>query len=197
MNKRGTAIATILLAALGALEPAVAQERSSVPVPPAGDRSGADDFDFEFGEWRVHHRVKRPIGSTVWTEFEGTCRTRALIDGSANVEEHTFERPTGVTYGIAIRAYDPKTAEWAIWWIDSRVPHGAMDPPVKGRFENGVGTFYADSTLDGKPIRVQFIWSQITPTSARWEQAYSQDQGRTWETNWIMELQREGEPPGA
>jgi hypothetical protein len=52
------------------------------------------------------------------------------------------------------------------------------------------GTFYGDTTIAGKPTRVRFVWSQITATSARWEQAYSTDAGKTWETNWIMEFRR-------
>jgi hypothetical protein len=108
-------------------------------------RDGARDFDFQRGEWRVRHRVKR---QDTWIEFGGTCRNRALIDGSANVEEHTFIRATGTTYGIALRAYDAKAGQWAIWWVDSRDPHGPLDPPVKGHFENGVGTFYSDSMVD-------------------------------------------------
>ena len=131
------------------------------PEIPQTSRSGAHDFDFEYGEWRVHHRVKRP-GADGWVEFDGTCRDRGLIDGSANVEEHTFRRSTGVSFGIAIRAYDPKSAEWAIWWIDGRAPHSAMDPPVKGRFDKGVGTFYSDSIVDGKTIRTRYLWSHIT-----------------------------------
>lgn len=173
------ALAGVLLTALmGSAKPAPEQ------------RSGMHDFDFQQGEWRVHHRVKRPIGSAEWTEFDGSCRNRALIDGSANVEEHRFDRAGGVTYGIALRAYDLKSAQWAIWWIDSRAPHGAVDPPVVGRFENGVGTFYSDGTLEGKPIRVRYVWSKITTISAQWEQAYSGDAGATWETNWIMEFSR-------
>jgi hypothetical protein len=117
------------------------------------------------------------------------------MDGSANVEDHRFDEPTGVTHGVALRAYDPTTEQWAIWWIDSRNPLGALDPPVKGRFDNGVGAFYSDGTLDGKPIRTRFIWSKITPTSARWEQAYSSDAGKTWETNWTMEFRRISSQP--
>jgi len=152
--------------------------------------NGANDFDFQRGaEWQVHHRVKRP-GPEGWIEFDGTCRNRGLIDGSANVEEHTFVRPAGITYGIALRAFDPKTGEWAIWWVDSRNPHGTLDPPVKGRFENGVGTFYSDYVADGKRMRIRFVWSHITPKFARWEQANSSDDGKTWETNWVMEFKR-------
>jgi hypothetical protein len=91
---------------------------------------------------------------------------------------------------VAPRAYDPKSGLWAIWWIDGRNPSGPLDPPVKGRFVHGVGTFYADDTLRGKPIKVRFIWSHITANSARWEQAYSADGGKTWETNWIQAVHR-------
>ena len=46
-----------------------------------------------------------------------------------------------------------------------------------------------------KPIRVRFTWSKMTPASAHWEQAFSPDGGKTWETNWIMDMQRVGKPP--
>jgi len=156
------------------------------------DSSGVHDFDFLMGEWHVQHRVKRPTEPSGWLKFDGTCTERSLMNGAANVEEHIFNRPAGVSYGVALRAYDAKTDEWAIWWVDSRAPHSAMDPPMKGTFVNGVGTFYSDTTLDGKPMRVRFIWSHDTAKSAHWEQAVSFDAGKTWETNWVMEFERTG-----
>jgi hypothetical protein len=185
-------LAVVLLAGAAAGLPAAvrSQDRSSIAPAPAGNLSGVHDFDFEIGEWRVHHRIKRPVDTGYWLEFDGTCTTRKLMDGAANVEDHVFHKPGGITRGIALRTYDSKTGQWAIWWVDSRNPHGALDPPVVGRFDNGVGTFYSDDILDGKQIRTRFIWAYITPTSARWEQAYSSDAGKTWETNWIMEFQR-------
>jgi hypothetical protein len=162
----------------------------------AANLSGLHDFDFQVGRWHVHHRVKSPGDSRKWMEFEGTCSNRALMDGWANVEDHTFNRPSGITHAVGLRAYDPKTQRWAIWWIDGRDPHGTLDPPVKGRFENGTGAFYSDYTENGKPMRVRFIWSKITPTSAHWEQAYSPDAGKTWETNWVMDFQRVGAAEG-
>lgn len=156
----------------------------------ASNHDGVHDFDFLMGEWHVQHRVKRPVGTDPWLEFDSTCTNRSLMNGAANVEEHVFNRPAGVSYGVALRAYDSKTGEWAIWWVDSRAPHGALDPPVKGHFVNGVGTFYSDATVDGKPMRVRFTWSNITAKSARWEQAYSFDAEKTWETNWIMKFER-------
>ena len=98
--------------------------------------------------------------------------------------------PMGAYRAIALRSYDSKTGEWAIWWLDGRYPAGPMDPPVQGHFETGVGTFYSDYMDHGKPMRVRFIWSHITPSSARWEQALSSDAGKTWKTNWVMEFRR-------
>ncbi|MEP7155687.1 MAG: DUF1579 family protein [Betaproteobacteria bacterium] len=160
---------------------------SSTPTPSGENLAGLHDFDFQVGDWRVHHRVKR---DTAWLEFDGTCSNRRLMEGRSNVEDHRFDKPAGVAHGVAVRAYDPKTAQWAIWWIDSRDPHGAIDPPVKGKFKNGVGTFYADYTSNGKVMRARYIWSHITANSAHWEQANSADAGKTWETNWTMEFRR-------
>src|SRR5262245_22601732 len=84
--------AGLLAAAIGPAAPALA-----APAPAelsAPDRSGPHDFDFEIGDWRVHHRVKRPTGDHPWLEFDGTCSTRSLMGGSANVEEHVFDKPT-------------------------------------------------------------------------------------------------------
>jgi hypothetical protein len=195
-NFRVTLAAGVLAAAMNPISPAHPSDPPK-PTQGAANVAGLHDFDFQVGEWRVHHRVKRPAGNDQWLEFDGRCSNRALMDGSANVEDQRFDKPTGVTHGVALRAYDPKTGQWAIWWIDSRDPLGGVDPPVKGRFENGVGTFYSDGTLDGKPIRTRFIWSKITPTSAHWEQSYSSDSGKTWETNWIMEFQRISSRPRA
>jgi len=160
------------------------------PEPTLPSQTGSRDFDFLVGEWRVHHHRLKP-NSDEWVDFEGICSNRKLMDGGANMEEHSLNAPYGAYRAIALRAYDPKTGLWAIWWLDGRYPSGPLDPPVKGHFENGVGTFYGDYMQDGKPMRVRFIWSNITPTSARWQQALSSDDGKTWATNWIMNFNRD------
>jgi len=169
--------------------------RASQDVPKSvttQDLSGVHDFDFLVGKWQVHSRKlkERLTGSHDWEEFDGAIRSFPLMGGLCNVDDTEFDMPEGVYRGIAPRAYDPKTGLWAIWWVDGRNPHGALDPPVKGRFVHGVGTFYADDTLRGKPIKVRFVWSDITPNSAHWEQAYSGDGGKTWEVNWSQVLRR-------
>jgi hypothetical protein len=169
-----------------------ASQDTPKPLQGTADLSHLHDFDFLVGNWQVHHRKlkARLAGSNDWVEFDGTCSMRKLMDGWANVDDNVFNVPGAIYRGVGLRSYDPKTGMWAIWWLDGRDPFGNLDPPVKGHFVNGVGNFYSDDTLNGKPIRVRFTWSHITATSARWEQAYSPDGGKTWETNWTMEFQR-------
>ena len=151
----------------------------------------AHDFDFLIGKWRVHHwRLKdRLAGSHEWVEFEGESRLWMTMDGHGTVDDNLIGLPDGPYRAVGIRGYDPKTQTWAIWWLDARNPH-YMEPPVIGNFQNGVGTFEGDDTFRGKPIKVRFTWSRITPNSAHWEQAFSPDGGKSWETNWKMDLTR-------
>ncbi len=148
------------------------------------------DFSFQIGDWRVRHRkrVGRLVGSTGWIEFDGTCTGASILAGDGSVEDQFLDDPTGPYRAAAFRRRDPKTGEWSIWWFDSRSQ--TLDPPVVGRFQDGVGAFYAHDALAGRPIRVRFLWLDITSRSARWEQAFSADGGETWETNWVMHFER-------
>ena len=162
----------------------MSQTQSAVP--------GLHDFDFLVGRWQVHHRKLkvRLANNHDWIEFEGTLVSQPLMGGYANIDDDVFNVPGGNYRGVAPRSFDAKTGQWSIWWMDSRTPQAPLDPPVKGSFHNGAGTFYADDTFNGKPIRMRFIWSKITPNTCHWEQAFSPDGGKTWETNWVQDLKR-------
>ena len=177
---------------LGAMVARVSGAESAQSSPTARATRGQHDFDFFVGHWRAHHkRLKKWLANShEWIEFEGTTLTQTILGGFGNLDDNVLEAPTGTYRAATLRSFDPKSEEWSIWWLDSRSPKGPLDPPMRGRFHEGVGTFYADNTLDGKPIRVRFIWSKITPSSCQWEQAYSLDSGVTWETNWIMNFTR-------
>jgi hypothetical protein len=162
---------------------------ASGATPSATRQAGSHDFDFLVGEWRVHHHRLKPDGE--WVDFEGTLSNRKLMDSEGDMEEHALNAPSGAYGAVALRAYDSKTGQWAIWWLDGRYPSRPLDPPAKGRFENGIGSFYGDYIQDGKPMRGRLQWSNITPTSARWEQASSSDGGKTWAPNWIMSVERD------
>lgn len=147
-----------------------------------------NDFDFLHGSWTVHSRTLVRTGADEWREFPGTSVCHGFFDGAGCFDQFAF--PTLGRSGATIRMFDPVRMEWSIYWVDSRF--GVLGPPVFGRFSAGVGTFYGDDELDGRPIRVRYVWSEITPTSARWEQAYSTGGEENWETNWIMSLTRTG-----
>ena len=189
MHKFKFALSTVV-AVLGAACMAHASQDYPAPKLLKPNLSGLHDFDLRAGEWLCHHRrlKERLAGSHEWQEFDGTESFRLLMDGFANEDENVLNLPGGAYKGVTLRAYDSKTGQWAIWWLDGRTPFGDLDPPVKGRFVNGVGVFYADDTLRGKPVRVRFTWSNITANSAHWEQAFSPDGGKTWELNWVTDF---------
>ena len=149
----------------------------------------ADDFDFMFGTWQVSHRRLRDrlCGGTTWDAFTGTSRTFPILQGHGNVEDNVVDLPGDPYSAIALRSFDPATGLWAIWWLDGRSPH-TLDVPVTGRFEADRGTFTARDHWQGRPIIVRFTW--IRQDVPRWEQAFSDDDGASWETNWTMDFHR-------
>lgn len=153
--------------------------------------SASHDFDFEFGAWVVRHRrlKERLAGCTVWEEFGGTCTARPIFGGHGNFEENEIDLPDGRYRAIALRSFDSAAGTWAIWWLDARHPH-RLDVPVVGAFTRDTGTFLARDTLRGQPILVRFRWDKQNLAKPRWEQAFSPDDGKTWETNWLMEFER-------
>jgi len=160
-------------------------------VPAARDAS--HDFDFLPGRWRVRNErlVKRLQGCTEWETFEATSEAWALPGGLGNMDVYrTSHWPRFV--GMSLRLYDPHSRQWSIYWASNQT--GTLDPPVVGSIASGVGVFEGRDALDGRPIVVRFTWSDITETGARWEQAFSPDEGRTWEKNWVMVLTRMDDP---
>jgi hypothetical protein len=153
-------------------------------------RNGQADFDFWFGSWKVRNRKlrERLKGCTEWDEFEGTVVTRPIWGGKANLDEYNAVGPSGPIEGTTLRLYDPQTGQWSLYWGTSRSM--VLDNPMIGEFRDGRGEFFGQEFHEGRAVYARFIWSNITPASCRWEQALSEDGGRTWETNWIMEFTR-------
>lgn len=149
-----------------------------------------EDFSFQTGEWTVRHRKlrERLAGCSEWFEFGGSCRAWELLRGGGNFDDHWLGDPAGAYAAATIRKRDPATGVWSIWWIDPRQP--SIEPPVRCRFVDGVGTFVGEDNYRGIPILVRFIWSASSDESARWDQAFSPDAGVTWEQNWVMDFTR-------
>jgi hypothetical protein len=115
---------------------------------------------------------------------------RPVLGGLGNTDSYSVAAwSDGRPYeGMTVRLFDPESKLWSIYWASNRT--GKLEPPVVGRFEAGRGEFFGDDVFDGKPVRGRLTWADISATSAHWEQAFSVDDGKTWETNWHMDLTR-------
>ena len=153
----------------------------------------ARDFDFWMGGWHVHNRRlrERLAGSDEWDEFGSRVAARPLPGGLGNEDLYCTDFDGGFI-AMSFRFFDPETNLWSIYWADSRRP-GALDPPVFGSFTGDTGVFVGEDTFEGRPILVRFLWTDVGTPTPRWEQAFSDDDGETWETNWIMEFTRTGD----
>jgi hypothetical protein len=187
------------LASLGLLVPGLVGSQPT-PVPAqtvthasaarAASRDGQADFDFEFGAWstRLSRRLEPLSGSDTWVEYEGTSVVRRVWDGRANLGELEVEGPEGRIEGLTLRLYNPETRQWHISWANSR--DGMLGEAMVGQFVDGRGEFYNQEMFRGRAVLVRFIFSDITDDSFRFEQAFSDDDGTTWEPNWIATFTR-------
>jgi hypothetical protein len=157
-------------------------------TPPARRRPEVHDFDFFMGRWTVRHRRLRTrgVGAADWDEFDSLAECRPFLGGVANVEEQVCSARGW--RGMAVRALDLATGVWSISWISD--VDGRVQPPVLGRFSNGLGVFEGPDLDGDRPILVRFEWSRTDTDSPRWAQAFSRDEGDSWETNWIMDFRR-------
>src|ERR1700757_1447156 len=158
------------------------------------ERDGQHDFDFLVGSWKFHlKRLEgRLVGSTKWVEFDGTTVCRKILAGRGEGEEvRVYSAETHAhIQGMALRLYNPKSHQWSIYWANAA--DGVLEPnPMVGQFSNGRGEFYNQQVYEGKAILAGFVWTDTTTRSPHFEQAFSADGGKTWETNWITTQTRE------
>jgi len=156
----------------------------------ASTSSSQNDFDFLVGKWKMHHRKlnRRLENCTDWTEFESTDENHKILNGIGDVDilSATFD---GKPFeGFTLRLFNPKTKLWSLYWVASDV--GVLDPPVVGSFENNVGHFFTKDIFNGKKIIMVFRWDVRDKDHPVWSQAFSPDNGKTWEWNWYNVSER-------
>jgi hypothetical protein len=153
-------------------------------------RDGQHDFDYNIGKWKTHiTRLEHPLsGTTKWIKMEGTVTTTKLWDGRAQIEQIEADGPSGHWEGMTLFLYNPQSHQWSQTFAGSA--SGVLEPPIIGEFKNGRGEFFGPDTFNGRSIITRGIWSDITPNTHKFEQAFSEDGGKTWETNFIATLER-------
>jgi len=158
-------------------------------APTAADspavRNGAHDFDFELGKWTTHlRRLQHPLSnSTTWVEYDGTTDVLSILGGRANMVELQVAGPAGRIDGLSLRLYEPESHQWTLNFAN--IVNGQLTSPMIGSFKDGRGEFYGKDTFNGKAILVRFLITKKTSESIEFEQAFSTDEGRTWEVNWL------------
>jgi hypothetical protein len=156
-------------------------------------RDGSHDFDFLIGDWKAHVRrlPDRLNNSNVWVEYDGISNHKKILDSNSNFEEFDVTSTDKKLHIKAqtLRLYNPVSHQWSIYLVD--VDNGTLGlPPVVGQFTGNRGEFYDQEEYKGRAILVRYVWLNISPQSARMEQSFSPDGGKTWEVNWICELSR-------
>lgn len=146
------------------------------------------DFDFIHGRWTIANRRLKQwgVGADDWDEYPSTSNCEPRLGGLANIEQ--IDCPARGWTGMAVRSFDIAAREWAIYWVSSA--DGALQSPVRGRFNADGCVLEGADTHNDRAIVARYIWSDIRPDSARWTQAFSYDNGATWETNWVMDFTR-------
>jgi hypothetical protein len=166
----------IVLCCLAVVLQSVAAQAQEAAPP----RDGRHDFDFETGVWKTRlSRLQAPLsGATRWLEYEGTTVVRGVWEGRANLAELVATGPAGRIEALSLRLYNPESRQWSLNFANGA--GGTLSPPAIGEFRNQRGEFYNQETYNGRAILVRFVISEITATSCRFEQAFSDDGGRTW-----------------
>lgn len=148
--------------------------------------SSETDFDFLIGKWNIRSRKlnSRLTGCTEWTESPAHGECRKILAGMANIDSFETETGGSKVEGMALRLFDPKTRLWSIYWADSNFV--TLDPPQIGSFDGPIGDFLTRDVFQGTDIIVRYYWDKTDPHAPVWSQAFSTDEGETWEWNWYM-----------
>jgi len=185
--------ASVSLLLLIALLPLTPQAQTSAGPANLPSRDGSRDFDFLIGNWKAHVRrlPDRLNNSDTWVEYDGISNHKKLLDSNANFEEFDVTSTAKKLHIKAqtLRLYNPTSHQWSIYLVD--LDNGTLGlPPVVGYFTGNRGEFFDQEDFKGRAILVRYVWLNISPNSARMEQSFSPDGGKTWEVNWICELSR-------
>ncbi|HLJ86731.1 MAG TPA: hypothetical protein VKZ53_07895 [Candidatus Angelobacter sp.] len=155
--------------------------------------AGAQDFGFKVGTF--HTQISRtidpfanPSNPSKSIALAGTVSVRNVWGGRAKLEEIETDGPNGHWEALTLFLYNPQSHQWSQNFINSK--RGVLATPLIGSFKDGRAEMVSTDTYQGKSILVRGMWSDITPNTHRYEEAYSDDVGKTWLTAFSANLTR-------
>lgn len=176
-----SALSIALLAATFAGHAAVAQ----IPVP-----GKSRQFDFWIGAWNVNLRVQHDDG-TWHDDIQATEYSYPILDGKAILELWAETSHDKNTIGYSVRYYRADIDQWELWLNWPQGENQSGSGRLRGGFRHNRGEFVSESKKrDSTTLTARFTFSDISPQSFRWDDAYSSDGGKTWTNSWIMEFTR-------
>jgi hypothetical protein len=155
------------------------------------ERNGQHDFDFNIGTWKTRIMyLEHPLtGSTSWQELDGTVVVQKIWDGRGQIEKFSRDDSPTQFETLLLRVYDPRSHEWSFIFANSA--GSVLCAHMTGEFKDGQGEFIDREPFNGKIILARTRWTEITANSLRYEIAFSDDEGKTWEPNFIAARIRE------
>src|SRR5205814_9840268 len=87
------------------------------------------------------------------------------------------------------REYHSETHQESLKWTNSS--YGVINKPMIVEFKDGRGEFFDQEEFNSRMILARNGFSEITPNSSRFEQAFSDDGGKSCEINWVMTFMRQ------
>jgi hypothetical protein len=164
----------------------------SLPAP--DDTGAAHDFDFWLGDWTLVQRIWSGDGNE-FERYPARNKVRAIEGDGALIETFQGEvrffwlgmqEPEQVR-GASVRAYDPDSRQWRIFWIDTLEPQ--FGPPFNGDFSGVAGEFLLTDQPPGiPPSRIRF--EPHTEGTVDWEMAIATPDGKDWQRLWTIKFHR-------
>ena len=190
-------IASLLAAATALVASASAFAVDPAPPLAAAARDGSHDFDFDLGVWHteITRRLHPLAPSSESMQLSGTVTIRKVWGGKAQIEEIEADGPKGHWEGMSLFLYDPAARQWSQTFLGAAA--ASFSPGFVGAFHDGKGELFQQDTLDGRAVLVRATWSDITPTSHKYQEDYSADGGKTWHASFTAIKTRLASAPAA
>lgn len=152
----------------------IAQKPCSLPV--------FRQFDFWVGEWEAF----APNGNK-----GGDSKISIILDSCIILEEWASANLTqGIRYaGKSFNTYNSATKQWQQTWVDNI---GGTTEFLRGEGSDGKIVFYADKVVgpQGKNFIRRLTFTKLSNDKVRQFGERSDDEGKTWTTEYDLEYRR-------